>query len=94
MTVRLVKDSMTASLKKIQSNLDKLPEQAYEQWVKTTPKRTGNARRRTRLHGDTIHANYAYAEKLDSGSSTQAPDGMSKPVEKFIRSRLARTMRK
>lgn len=83
MTVR-VKDTMTASLNKIQRQLDQLPAQAYKEWVKTTPKRSGNARRKTRLAGEKIRADYAYAERLDKGWSQQAPDGMSDPVSQFI----------
>lgn len=65
-----------------------LPKEAYDYFVDSTPIRTGNARRSTRLRGTTIDANYAYAERLDEGSSRQAPKGMSGPTEKFLQKRI------
>lgn len=94
MTVRKISDGITASLRRIQSELDRVPQQAYDFWVKTTPKKTGNARRRTRLKGSTIEANYPYAEPLDSGSSRQAPQGMSEPTERYITQLVQKIMRK
>lgn len=94
MKVTKTKDAMTASLRRIQSQLDKIPQQAYNFFVKVTPKRTGNARRKTKLVKDEIQAQYPYAERLDEGYSKQAPDGMSKPTEKFIDDRLKQIMRK
>lgn len=94
MKFKLVNNGITSSLRRIQSELDKVPQQAYDVWVKGTPKKTGNARRSTVLKGDEIQARYAYATKLDDGWSRQAPDGMSKPTEKFIKSRLKQIMRK
>jgi hypothetical protein len=87
-SVKLVNNGITASLRRIQSEMDKVPQQAYNFWVKNTPKDTGNARRKTRLKKDTIEANYAYAERLDTGWSKQAPDGMSKPTEQFVKDRI------
>lgn len=65
-----------------------LPKEAYDYFVDSTPIRTGNARRSTRLRGNTIDANYAYAERLDEGYSRQAPAGMSGPTEKFLQKRI------
>jgi hypothetical protein len=65
-----------------------LPKEAYDYFVDSTPIRTGNARRSTRLRGTTIDANYAYAERLDEGYSRQAPKGMSEPTEKFLQKRI------
>lgn len=90
MTVRLTKDTVTASLKQIQQRLDRLPEAAYKEWIKDTPVRSGNARRKTKLKGDKIEANYPYAQRLDEGWSKQSPDGMSKPVEEFIKRYIAK----
>ena len=64
-----------------------LPKEAYEFFVDSTPIRTGNARRSTRLRGDTIDADYNYAQRLDEGYSRQAPKGMSEPTEKFLQKR-------
>jgi len=65
-----------------------LPKEAYDYFVDSTPIRTGNARRSTRLRGSTIDANYNYAERLDEGYSRQAPKGMSGPTEKFLQKRI------
>lgn len=83
-----------AGLRRMQSQLSKLPAEAYNFWVKTTPKRTGRARRSTRLKGNTISAQYPYAERLDDGYSNQAPNGMSKPTEQFVIQRLRKILRK
>lgn len=62
---------------------------AYDVFKKTTPIRTGNARKSTKKEGtDTIFADYAYAKRLDQGYSRQAPDGMSKPMFAEIRKHL------
>ena len=63
---------------------NKLAKDAYNYFKKETPIRSGNARSRTRLQGDEIQADYAYAQRLDSGYSSQSPQGMTKPTEKFI----------
>ena len=49
-----------------------------------TPIDQGNARRNTRTTGLTIHADYAYAGRLDEGYSRQAPNGMTDPTMDFI----------
>jgi hypothetical protein len=61
-----------------------LAKEAYDYFKQETPIRSGNARSRTRLQGDEIQADYAYAQRLDAGYSNQAPRGMTKPTEKFI----------
>ena len=93
MTVRLEKDTISPSIAKMKAALELLPRQAYTQWVKDTPIRSGNARRKTRLNKDTIEAQYPYAEKLDEGLSKQAPKGMSVPVQKFIEQQMRKIMR-
>jgi hypothetical protein len=65
-----------------------LPKEAYDYFVDSTPIRTGNARSKTRLRGNTIDADYAYAERLDDGYSRQAPKGMTGPTEKFLQKRI------
>lgn len=67
--------------------------EAFKHFRDITPIKTGNARRKTKLNGDEIQANYAYAGKLDSGSSSQAPDGMTKPTEKFIQEYIKKQTR-
>ena len=79
---------LTSKLQKIQKKLAQVPNEAYKEFVQETPVRTGNARRKTRLQGKTITAQYPYAKKLDDGYSKQSPDGMTKPTEAFIRKRV------
>jgi hypothetical protein len=87
-------DKMTPSLAKIQQQLNKLPKQAYDVFLANTPVNSGNARRRTKLVGNTIEAKYAYATRLDNGWSKQSPKGMSEPTDKFIRTQLTKIIRK
>lgn len=65
-------------------SVEKIKQEAADYFHDITPIRSGNARRNTRLVGDTITANYPYAQRLDTGYSKQAPQGMSKPTEKKI----------
>lgn len=95
MALKQTKNAITASIRRQQSELDKIPQQAYDFWVKITPKDTGNARRRTKLVKNEIQAQYPYAERLDQGWSKQfGGQGMSKPTERFIEGRLKQIMRK
>lgn len=86
-------DKITPANKAKQRALRKVPTLAYRQWVAHTPIRSGNARRKTVLKGETIEARYPYAQRLDEGYSKQAPDGMSKPVGAYIQ-RLVDTIMK
>ena len=83
---------MGPSIGKIVARFDKLPKEAYDYWKKITPRDTGNAKRRTRLQGRKIKANYNYAVPLDKGWSKQAPRGMSEPTDKYIRQRIKRSI--
>ena len=102
MSVTLTVNKMSASLKRIQRKLDKVPQEAYKEFVKNTPVKTGNARRNTRLKGNTIEAKYQYAQVLDKGrhmtnrgmrGSEQAPQGMSKPTQEFIQKRITQIIK-
>lgn len=90
-------------LRRLQSKLDKLPEEAHKEFVRLTPigdpnrwktkykpknYKPGNARRNTTLQGETIKANYPYAQRLNEGYSSQAPQGMIQPLLKFLRKRV------
>lgn len=92
MAVRISKNTMGPSIGKITARFDRLPNDAYKYWKKITPVKTGNARRRTRLQGSKIKANYQYAVPLDNGWSKQAPRGMSEPTERYIKKRIARSV--
>lgn len=89
-----IKDNMTPSLRKIENAIEGVPESAYAFWRRNTPIRSGNARRRTRLQGNTIEARYPYAQKLDEGASKQAPDGMSQPTTDFLDREYRKRIRK
>lgn len=94
MTVRKTRDLITPSLKRNMQQFDRVAQAAYRYWVSITPRDTGRARRRTQFRQNSILARYPYAEPLDSGSSGQAPEGMSKPTGRFIRRWLRRNIRK
>ena len=96
MTAKITRelDRVTPSLNRIARDLRDVPAGAFKTWRDVTPKRTGNARRRTQLRGDTIQANYQYAVPLDRGSSSQAPQGMARPTLRWLQQTLRRIMRK
>lgn len=86
-------DNITSSIKRVIAKLKLVPQDAFKEFVKDTPIRSGNARRNTKLNGSTIEANYAYAKRLDEGWSNQSPDGMTKPTEAFVQKRVATILR-
>jgi hypothetical protein len=90
LTVRLNKitNNLNPRLKRTYKAINNLPQEAFKHFRSITPIRTGNARRKTKLRGDSIIADYPYAGRLDRGYSRQAPEGMSEPTKKFIRQRL------
>lgn len=77
----------------LQERLDDLPRAAHAEFVKTTPKRSGNARRNTRLQDTKIIADYAYSQRLDEGYSSQAPQGMTQPTEQWIQREVDRRLK-
>lgn len=84
-----IDDGITPVLKGMQRELNKYPQDAEREFKALTPIDTGHARRNTRLvKNDTIEANYPYAQPLDQGHSRQAPQGMTKPFEKWVRGKL------
>jgi hypothetical protein len=83
-----VKADTKAWIASIQQQLKDLPNETYRHFVDITPIRSGNARSRTMKSGNTIRADYVYASRLDTGYSKQAPDGMTKPTEKFMQQRI------
>ena len=93
MSITLTVNKMTSSVKNIQKKLKNLPKEAFTEFVKETPFRSGRARRSTKLNGNVINANYAYAKRLDEGYSQQSPDGMTKPTEVFIKKRVAQILK-
>lgn len=87
-----VKDLMTGEIKKIKQELAKVPRQGLAEFVALTPIKTGNARSNTYLQNDTIRANYPYAQRLDEGYSKQAPRGMTRPWENWLKNRIRQIM--
>lgn len=84
-----VQNNITSTIQKVQKKLEKLPQEVYQEFVKNTPVRSGNARRRTKMRNKTeIVADYPYAQRLEEGYSKQAPKGMTEPTEKFMQKRL------
>ena len=97
MSVTLKVNLITPSVNKIQQKMKKLPKQAYDVFYNQTPIRTGNAKRNTKLRGNTIEANYNYAKVLDKGrhmtnkgkrGSNLAPRGMTIPTTEFIKQKI------
>lgn len=75
-------------LNQLSKDLNQLPADATKKLKELTPIDTGNARRKTQLKNKTtIAANYQYATALDNGHSKQAPNGMTKPLYTWIKSR-------
>jgi hypothetical protein len=76
---------ISLSLTAVEKQMKTIPQKAFNFFYFETPIDTGNARSKTRLKGDTIRADYAYAGRLDRGYSKQARDGMSRPTLRYIR---------
>ena len=89
----LKQSQISSTLNRKISGLQKLPQQGYDHFKSITPIKSGNARRRTRLQGSSIKADYPYATRLDTGWSRQAPKGMSDPTVEFMRKIVSKLMR-
>jgi hypothetical protein len=83
--VNIGNNKITPSLKSRQKLLSRVPVQAFAFFKAITPIKTGNARSHTVFNKNIISAAYPYAQRLDDGSSKQAPKGMSAPTENFIK---------
>lgn len=87
-----VEDQITGDIERIKKELAKVPKEAHNQFRALTPIRSGNARRRTYLVGNTIEADYPYAQRLDEGWSRQAPKGIVRPWEQWLEKRIKQIM--
>ena len=85
-----IDDRFSPKAKEIQKDLNKFHKEALQEFKRLTPIDTGNARSKTTQQGQSIYASYPYAERLDNGYSKQAPDGMTKPFEKWLRDKITR----
>ena len=90
MSVKIDRKQFDKLLKDLDTSVDKTWVSTYEKFRSLTPVKSGNARRRTKLQGDKIVADYAYAERLDTGWSAQAPQGMSKQTLDYFEKTLIR----
>ena len=86
---------ITRRINQLEKALDqnKLADEAFRFFKDITPVKTGNAKSKTTLNKNEINAAYPYAGVLDKGrhmttrgarGSYQAPDGMTKPTERFV----------
>lgn len=73
-------------------NSKNITDVAYKTFVDKTPVRSGNAKRNTKKSGNSIDANYAYAQRLEEGWSKQAPKGMTEPTIEEVRAYVFRTL--
>lgn len=74
--------------------LDDLPQFAEKEMQKNTPVRSGNARRNTKLQGNTVTANYPYAERLEDNYSPQTRGrGIITPTEQEIQKEVDRRLK-
>lgn len=94
MTVKITRNVVRQKVGKVQTVMKDLPLTAYQYWRKITPIDTGNAKRKTRLRKNVIHANYPYAERLDDGYSKQAPRGMYEPTVDHLRKELNKRLKR
>lgn len=85
---------ITPKLMRIMQELKTLPQKAFQTFVDATPIAGGNARRKTKLVGSQIRADYDYATRLDQGYSKKRPEGMTKPTERFIKAEVKKIIRK
>jgi hypothetical protein len=89
-----IQDRITGDITKLKRELGAVPKAAVTEYQKLTPVKSGNARKRTTLRGNTIQANYPYAQRLDEGYSKQAPKGMTKPWELWLQKYLDKLMKR
>ena len=87
-----IKMPILKDLKDLSKEFVALPKEAHKEFVQLTPVDRGNARRSTQLRGNTIEANYPYAQRLNEGWSKQAPKGMEEPWNKWLEQRLKKIM--
>lgn len=91
--IRLKTRNIAPALDRKIKGLGTVPKAGYEHFKEITPKRSGNARRKTRQQGTTIKADYPYAVRLDQGWSKQAPKGMVQPTIEFMSKLVNKIMR-
>jgi hypothetical protein len=74
--------------------LNDLPEFAETTMKRYTPIRSGNARRNTNLQGNTVTADYPYAQRLEDNWSPQTRgQGIIAPTEAAIQREVDRRLK-
>lgn len=89
--VTIQSDDITRALKDIP---DGVVSKAGKYFRKITPKDKGYARRNTTWDSSEIRANYAYAHRLNTGWSKQAPKGMTDPTTEYLDRLIEQNVRK
>ena len=93
--IKKLTNRINPRINRVLKQLADIPKKAHVKFKALTPRKTGNARRKTDFNGvtDTISGNYNYANRLNQGSSKQAKDGMTDPTIDFIREKKRKTAR-
>jgi hypothetical protein len=95
--VKVDMSSFNKQMSKALKALDDLPEfaeAAMKQNTPIAPVKGGNARRNTNLQGNTVVANYPYAERLEDNWSKQTRgQGIIAPTEKMIQDEVNRRLK-
>ena len=77
---------IATDLNRIASGLRKVPQEGYRKFREVTPRQSGYAQNNTKLvRNEIINADYNYAGALNSGTSKQAPKGMTEPMLQHLR---------
>lgn len=88
MLKRVGRSNISSNIERKLKKLERLPRDGHNFFKTTTPIDTGNARKSTKLVGNTIDAGYNYANRLNEGYSKQAPKGMTDPTIDYLRKRV------
>ena len=101
-TLKIDQSRMTAKINNLKKIVDQCMPDIYNKFESVTPVAKGNARGNTYREGNTIHANYPYAQVLNAGrgyrdgqmrGSEQAPQGMVKPTVEFAKNLITARVR-
>lgn len=74
------RSKIQARMEEVERKVGRIKDFAADEFRKTTPIRTGNARSKTNRTNVGVEAAYPYANSLNDGFSRQAPQGMTEPT--------------
>lgn len=94
MSVKIDRKAFDQLMKQAPQEVDSAWKAAGQKYRDLTPIKSGNARRNTRVQGNEIQANYAYADRLDRGWSDQAPRGMSTETLDYFNQQIQKSVDK